>query len=108
MRATYAQRNADGVARVNFARRLKAQDITLTFDYSGNYSGDLEGIYKVTRGSDNYLMTQMESIGARRAFPSFDEPRFKTPFTLSLSFPAKFAAYANTQQRTAFCDWCWS
>lgn len=81
----YRQVNAEGVARVDFGRVLAAQDITLRFDYSGRYSGDLEGIYKVTRGGDDYLMTQMESIGARRAFPGFDEPRFKTPFTLSLS-----------------------
>lgn len=94
----YRQVNAEGVARVDFGRVLPAQDITLSFDYSGVYSSDLEGIYKVTRGADDYLMTQMESIGARRAFPSFDEPRFKTPFTLSLSFPKQHLAFANTQQ----------
>lgn len=95
---SYRQVNAEGVARVDFGHVMAAQDITLSFDYSGSYSADLEGIYKVSRGPDDYLMTQMEAIGARRAFPGFDEPRFKTPFTLSLSFPAQHLGFANTRQ----------
>lgn len=96
--ARYSQVNADGVARVDFGRVLKAQDITLTFNYSGPYSTNLEGIYKVTRGADSYLMTQHESIGARRSFPGFDEPRFKTPFAISFTMPTQLKGFANTEQ----------
>jgi len=43
-------------------------------------------------------MTQMEPISARFAFPSFDEPGFKTPFDISLTIPTADTAVANTQQ----------
>ncbi|VCX11396.1 hypothetical protein BANRA_00002 [Acinetobacter baumannii] len=33
-------------------------------------------------------MTQMEAISARQSFPSFDEPRFKTPFNIRLTIQA--------------------
>jgi len=37
-------------------------------------------------------------IGAREAFPSFDEPRFKVPFTVSITAPADDFVYANTPE----------
>ncbi|WP_317510333.1 hypothetical protein, partial [Acinetobacter baumannii] len=40
----------------------------------------LDGIYKIEFEGKPYVMTQMEAISARQSFPSFDEPRFKTPF----------------------------
>jgi alanyl aminopeptidase len=43
------------------------------------------------------LVTQMEAISARYAFPSFDEPRFKTPFEVTLTVPKEEVAVANTQ-----------
>ncbi len=43
-------------------------------------------------------MTQMEAISARQSFPSFDEPRFKTPFNIRLTIPSKYSGFANTQQ----------
>lgn len=36
-------------------------------------------------------MTQMEAISARQSFPSFDEPRFKTPFNIRLTIPSKYS-----------------
>ena len=36
---------------------------------------------------DWYIFTQFESRGARRAFPSFDQPDHKVPFTLRLEVP---------------------
>lgn len=96
--ASFAQVNDDGLARVDFGRELAAQDIELHFDYAGRYSTRLESIYKVVRGADSYLVTQFEDIAARRAFPGFDEPAFKTPFELRLTVPEKMKAIANTRQ----------
>ena len=96
--ASFAQVNDDGLARVGFGRVLAAQDIELQFIYGGPYSTRLESIYKVTRGTDSYLVTQFEDIAARRAFPGFDEPAFKTPFELHLTVPEKLTALANTRQ----------
>jgi cytosol alanyl aminopeptidase len=94
----YTEVNKDGVARVDFGKRLKPQALTLRFAYSAHYATDLEGLYKVKRGSDAYVMTQMESLGARKAFPGFDEPRFKTPFTVSMTVPDTAVAVANSRQ----------
>lgn len=95
--AQYTQVNDDGLARVDFGRQLAPQQIELTLRYSADY-GKLEGLYKVTRGSDSYLVTQFEDIAARRAFPCFDEPSFKTPFDISLTVPEGAVAISNTRQ----------
>ncbi|HVT37279.1 MAG TPA: M1 family metallopeptidase, partial [Nevskiaceae bacterium] len=96
--AQYQQVNDDGVARVDFGRELAAQDLTLSFQFSGRYNRTLEGIYKVSRGGDDYLVTQLEAIAAREVFPCFDQPSFKTPFDLSLTVPEKLVAVANSRQ----------
>ncbi|HEX6832317.1 MAG TPA: M1 family aminopeptidase [Rudaea sp.] len=86
----------EGVARVSFDR-LPAQDVQLGFEYSTAFNAKLEGLYKVKVGGDSYAVTQMESISARNAFPGFDEPRFKTPFDITLTVPNDLVAIANTR-----------
>jgi alanyl aminopeptidase len=87
-----------GVARVDFGTTLKPQDLTVTFEYSAPFNGQLQGLYKVSAKGKPYTMTQMEPISARYAFPSFDEPGFKTPFDISLTIPSDEVGVANTQQ----------
>jgi len=96
--AKLSVRDSSGVAEVAFGATLPAQDIELAFDYSAPFNAKLQGIYKVKVGDDAYVTTQMEAISARYAFPSFDEPRFKTPFDISLTVPNDEAALANTLQ----------
>ena len=55
-----------------------------------------QGLFRQKEGGDWYAFTQFESISARRAFPSFDEPGWKVPFTLTLSIPAGMTAVAST------------
>src|SRR5689334_21296424 len=73
-----------GVLEVRFERTLPARDIDLAFEYTAPFNATLEGAYKVKVGDDAYIITQMEPISARYAFPGFDEPRFKTPFDITL------------------------
>ncbi|MFT3791508.1 MAG: M1 family metallopeptidase [Rudaea sp.] len=94
-------RDRSGVAEVAFGATLPAQDVELAFDYSAPFNAKLQGIYKVKVGGDAYVTTQMESISARYAFPSFDEPRFKTPFDITLTVPKDEVALANTLQTGA-------
>src|SRR5262249_49092608 len=45
---------------------------------------------------DMYVYSQFESRDARRAFPCFDDPSFKTPWQLTLVVPKDVTAVANT------------
>lgn len=87
-----------GVVRVDFGSTLKPQQLTLTLDYTAPLNAQLQGLYKVSAKGQPYAMTQMEPISARYAFPSFDEPDFKTPFDISLTIPTDEVGVANTQQ----------
>lgn len=39
--------------------------------------------------------TQFQSLAARKAFPCFDEPRYKAPFNLTLTSPLSHTALSN-------------
>ncbi|HET7268701.1 MAG TPA: M1 family metallopeptidase [Oleiagrimonas sp.] len=87
-----------GVVRVDFGRTLQPQEIRLTFKFKAPFNHRLQGLYKVVNGGEPYVMTQMEPISARYAFPSFDEPRFKTPYNISLTIPVDDKGFANTKR----------
>jgi aminopeptidase N len=54
------------------------------------------GLYSVTEQDGTpYLYTFFESVDARRAFPCFDEPSAKIPWTLTLHVKATDVAAAN-------------
>ncbi len=68
------------------------------------YKGKLEplatyGLFKQKSGNDLYVVSQFEATDARRAFPCFDEPGWKTPWQLTLDVPADLVAVSNTPQR---------
>ena len=86
----------DGVSRIDFDAPVPAGSATLVIDYEAPYDTHLAGLYKVVQADKPYLVTQMEAIDARRMFPSFDEPRFKTPYTLTVTAPADMEVAANS------------
>jgi alanyl aminopeptidase len=94
--ATWRQQTADGVVRVELQEPLPAGRSTLHVEYSAGFDTPLRGLYRVESAGDAYAFTQFESISARLAFPCFDEPRFKTPFEVTLTIPASQFAAANT------------
>jgi alanyl aminopeptidase len=70
---------------------------TMTIDFTNKYNRAAVGLYKMALTSgEPYLFTQFEAIDARRAYPVFDEPRFKIPFEIALTIPAQYDAVANT------------
>jgi alanyl aminopeptidase len=97
--ATLTVRDPSGVAELAFGATLPAQELDLEFDYTAPFSHKLQGLYKVAVGADPYIVTQMEAISARYAFPGFDEPRFKTPFDVTLTVPKNEVAVANMRPR---------
>ncbi|WP_246541978.1 M1 family metallopeptidase [Collimonas antrihumi] len=88
----------EGVATLEFGQTLPAGRYSVMLEYSAPFNQQLEGVYKVNSQGEPYVITQMEAISARYAFPGFDEPAFKTPFTLSLTVPENQVAVANTRQ----------
>lgn len=101
MPATYAQVHESGVAALKFVQQIPAGRATLLFDYDAPFNGSLEGLYKVVDGGNAYAFTQFEAIDARRAFPSFDEPGFKTPFDIAVSVPSGDKVVGNTPERAS-------
>lgn len=94
--ASYEQVRNTGVAKLRFARELPAGAYRLVFDYDAPFRVGAEGLYHVRVGDQWYAWTQMEPFDARRMFPGFDEPRHKTPYTISITAPETLKAYANT------------
>jgi len=99
--AIWEQKTLDGVASVTFREPLPAGRSTLYVEYTAPFDTPLRGLYRVESGGETYAFTQFESISARLAFPCFDEPRFKTPFELTLTAPAGHFVAANTPVESA-------
>ncbi|WP_374942654.1 M1 family metallopeptidase [Sphingomonas sp.] len=98
VKATWTQVDPTGVVRLDFASIVPAGAVTLTFDYSGAFGDSPAGLYRIKVGDAWYSWTQFESIDARAAFPSFDEPGFKTPFTVSITTKLGFKAVSNARE----------
>lgn len=96
--ARFTQVDESGTARLDFATSLPAGKVTLNFDYSGAFGDSASGLYHVKVGKEWYSWTQFESIDARAAYPSFDEPGFKTPFTVSVTTRAGLTVIGNAPQ----------
>lgn len=95
--ATYEERLSSGVALVSFARPV-AGKVNLELAWTAPFDQALDGMYTVERDGVKYVATQLEPIAARKIFPSFDEPRFKVPFDVSLVTPEGMVAVSNTPE----------
>jgi len=93
---TFTQVDATGTARLDFATPLPAGKATLAFDYSGAFGDSASGLFHVKVADQWYSWTQFESIDARAAYPSFDEPGFKQPFTVTVTTHPGLKVVTNT------------
>lgn len=84
-----------GVARLDLKGALVAGPATVRIAYTAPYREGAEGLYRTEVAGKWYSFTQMEPIDGRRMFPGFDEPRFKTPFTVTVSTPSGNKVVAN-------------
>ncbi len=93
---SYREVDDTGLAQIRFPDVLNPGRATLIIDYEADFNQGLAGLYRTNDGPDYYAVTQFEATDARLAFPGFDDPRFKTPFSITLRVPKDMIAIANT------------
>ena len=80
-----------------FASPVAPGPAELHVSYQGEISRkDMQGIFEVKDGDEWYVYSQFENIGARQAFPCFDEPGYKVPWQLTLHVKKDQVALSNT------------
>lgn len=92
----------EGLLRIDFEKRVPKGKYQLQINYVGKYQEDLSGLYRVKEGNETYLFTQFEPIDARKMLPCFDEPKFKTPFTVKVVSPKGQKVIANSALKTTY------
>lgn len=91
------QVHVSGVIELTAAAEIPAGPVALVLEYTAPFNRQLEGAYKLVHDGESYVMTQMEPLGARLAFPGIDEPAFKRPWDITLIVPQDQNAVANTR-----------
>nr|XP_047146176.1 glutamyl aminopeptidase-like [Hydra vulgaris] len=78
---------------------LANMSYVIFIDFNGTLRSDLNGFYKSSYTENNIThniaSTFFSPISARKAFPCFDEPKFKATFSLSLTHNEKYHAISN-------------
>ena len=90
----------EGVIKVSLSEVLSPGDYKLTINYDAKFGTDLAGIYRIKENENYYVYSQMQAISARKSIPSFDEPRFKTPFDITMTLPSSMKAITNSSDLT--------
>jgi aminopeptidase N len=72
----------------------------LTFTYQGKIESSPHGLFaqsyvRQDGSRDVMLSTQFEAIDARRMFPCWDEPAFRSTFALTVTVPKSWSAISN-------------
>jgi alanyl aminopeptidase len=81
-------------------RIVPAGRATLSIEYDAPFGKTLAGLYRAHDGGEAYAFTQFEAADARRAFPCFDEPGYKTPFDVTLTVPDGMIALSNGVEKS--------
>jgi alanyl aminopeptidase len=101
---TAAEVDVSGVLKLTAPKPIAPGQGVIAIDYDAPF-GQLQGAYKVKPDGRDYVMTQMEPLGARTAFPGFDEPSFKQPWRMWFTVPDADVVVANAPEtRTTDLD----
>jgi aminopeptidase N len=83
---------------LGFAQPVPAGSAVVEIAYDAPFAKDLAGLYRVQEEGRWYAYTQFEATDARRAFPCFDEPGFKTPYDVTITAPVGTIALTNSPE----------
>ncbi len=101
-RAIPAQASAEGETihlRLPRLSPIGPGKATISIHYQGRLDERaIAGPYRNKVGDDWYAFTTFTPIDARRAFPCFDEPRFKTPWEISIHIKRADKAFSNAAE----------
>jgi aminopeptidase N len=86
---------AAGTVTFTLPSRLLPGTARLHIEYDGRLRFDGRGFYVIRTQSRKYVLSQMESLDARRAFPCVDEPAAKASFALSAVIDEGLTAISN-------------
>ncbi|APR86556.1 Membrane alanine aminopeptidase N [Minicystis rosea] len=98
MPARWEQKSKSGVVALRTDAAVGPGRITVHVEYSAAYGKGDEGLVVKERSGSSYVFSQLEATYARRVFPSFDEPSFKTPFEVVMHVPKGSTAIGNTHE----------
>jgi aminopeptidase N len=93
--ATVTMNPQQETATLTVAEPIAEGPVSIDITYTGVLNDKLRGFYKSVANGRKYAVTQLEATDARRAFPSFDEPRFKATFDVSLTVPQGDTVISN-------------
>jgi len=88
------------IVSVTLAKPATVGTHTLSLNYTGKIESGPRGLFaqpfvKPDGGKDILLSTQFEATDARRMFPCWDEPAFRSTFKLTTTTPAKWVSISN-------------
>ena len=100
VRARDVDTNAEAqTATIRFAEPLAPGRYRLTMNYRGRVNTQAAGLFALDYQDGSTpkraLFTQFQAPDARRFFPGWDEPQFRTPYDLQVTVPAGQQAISN-------------
>lgn len=89
----------DEIVVLKFEEALPIGAGVLEMNFEGTLNDQMKGFYRSTYEHNgekkNMAVTQFEPTDARRCFPCWDEPAFKSTFKITLEVPSELVALSN-------------
>ena len=77
------------------ARPIAPGPARIEIEFAAPFAPASLGLYRARDEERWYAFTQFQPLSARRAFPCFDQPEFKTPFRVKLRVPRSLLAVSS-------------
>lgn len=92
-------RLTDEFLAIDLPERMDPGTVRVEIQYEGQLNEKSNvGAYRRKSGSDWYVYTAFTPIDARRAFPCFDEPAYKSPWEIALHVKREDVAVSNARE----------